>query len=319
MDTAIPEWKLFERAVAAFIAAIAPDAKVTHDVEIPDAHTGHPRQRDVWVEWAIGGHFPAKALISCKFWSSKLNEQDIDHFNGEFLSSRANVGVIYSKSGFNDFALEKAEKLNFHCCKLYSNAPAELPRQIVLGLAYHFAPQISLEIKGELPNTKFSNWGDVFRIPFGEGTVQDAIESHIIKYHDSNAIQERWRHATAGLAYSISLVIADWKPVSIFIGLRDRVRRARTEYSLLNGSYNFTFGLFTGESATPFIDTQSSDPGPGWEEINTLPETMPVPVVACFMQADPKSAVDSFSRIPIPVEQLVPNNPMDRSGGSTAS
>lgn len=308
MDTSIPEWKLFELAVATFVATIAPNAKVTHDARLPDGDTGHPRQRDVWVEWAIGGHFPTKALISCKFLNSKLNEKDIDHFNGEFLSSRANVGIIYSKAGFNDYALEKARALNFHCCKLYSDAPAELPAQISLGLAYHFSPQILLEVKGELPKTLFANWGDVFRIPCGEETVRDAIESLIRCYLDSNQVHERWRHAIPGAAYSISADIADWKPVSIMITLSDRVRRAKTEYSLLNGSYNFTFGLFSGASATPYIDIQSSDPGPGWEEISSLPETMPIPLIAYFKVPDLNFALDSIAQLKIPIEHLVPSD-----------
>ena len=58
-SNASPDWELFELAVAQFIAAINQGAKVTHDVRLPDVHTGHPRQRDVWVEWSFGGHFPA--------------------------------------------------------------------------------------------------------------------------------------------------------------------------------------------------------------------------------------------------------------------
>lgn len=87
-------WKDFETAVARFIAALDPDATVKHNVYLPDRDTGHPRQRDVWIEARICGVFPVKVLVSCKRWDRKLNEQDIDAFVGELRSSGAHKGVI---------------------------------------------------------------------------------------------------------------------------------------------------------------------------------------------------------------------------------
>ena len=88
----------------------------------PDKHTGKPRQRDVFIQTKICGIIPVKILISCKKYKRNLNQKDIDHFNGELISSGANKGVIYSYSGFNKNAIEKSKVLDICCCRLYNTA-----------------------------------------------------------------------------------------------------------------------------------------------------------------------------------------------------
>lgn len=78
------EWRQFERAVAAFLGALDPSAKVSHDKHIADADTGLSRQRDVWIETSFGGHIPLKILVSCKRKKTKLSQQDVDAFVGDF-------------------------------------------------------------------------------------------------------------------------------------------------------------------------------------------------------------------------------------------
>jgi hypothetical protein len=94
-----PPWKLFERAVAQFVAALDPSAIVRHDVRLPDIDTGEPRQRDVWVEAKVCNHYPLKLLISCKHTASPIDSQDMDAFIGERRSAGADKGVMYSLSG----------------------------------------------------------------------------------------------------------------------------------------------------------------------------------------------------------------------------
>ena len=71
--TEVPEWKQFEVAVANFLTALDPNARVTHDAKIDDAHTGKPRQRDVWIEAKVCQLFNLKILVSCKFWNTRIN------------------------------------------------------------------------------------------------------------------------------------------------------------------------------------------------------------------------------------------------------
>src|SRR5690606_22733487 len=91
------DWRSFETAVAAFLAALDPKARVTHDVRLPDRHTGRSRQRDVIVETKFGAHLPLRILVSCKRHKRKLSSSDVDAFNGELQSSGAQKGVLYTR------------------------------------------------------------------------------------------------------------------------------------------------------------------------------------------------------------------------------
>ena len=142
-----PKWRQFEVAVASFISALDPHAKVTHDAMLPDMDTGTPRQRDIWIETKVFDHFPLKILVSCKRYSSKLNQQHIDAFVGELLSSGAQKGVIYSLSGFTEPALKKAQVKGISCCRLYQNEIPDLPESLLfdaylLTPAVHFRPVV---------------------------------------------------------------------------------------------------------------------------------------------------------------------------------
>ena len=107
----IPKWKEYEIAVKTFLSALGDkNCKIVHNVICTDKHTNTSRQRDVLIETLVCNLFPIKILVSCKRYKKPLNISDIDHFNGEFISSAAQKGVIYSYSGFNDNALEKAKK-----------------------------------------------------------------------------------------------------------------------------------------------------------------------------------------------------------------
>ncbi|MGA1796862.1 MAG: restriction endonuclease, partial [bacterium] len=126
-----PAWEKFEIAVANFVKALDSSARVTHDAKLPDIHSKTIRQRDVWVEAKVCQHFPVKILISCKRKKRILNQQDIDAFNGERISSGAQLGVIYSFSGFTNNALEKGKTLGISCCMIFDNEPTNIPENIV--------------------------------------------------------------------------------------------------------------------------------------------------------------------------------------------
>ncbi|MCC7336833.1 MAG: hypothetical protein IT422_17210 [Pirellulaceae bacterium] len=291
------DWRSFEIAVAKFIEAIAHDAKVTHDESIPDAHTGHPRQRDVWIESTLGGLFPFKALASCKYLGRVLNEQDIDHFNGEFISSKANVGILYSRQGYDDRALEKASVLGFPCCKLYTNEPPELPSQLVFGLAFHFTPQNKCWLSQDLPGTKFRIWNDVFDLKLHGLLIRDIVIEQLDQFQTTDERDCLWEEARSGSGFALDISSCVNMPNAINVVMSYRARRARGEFSLISGSYNFTSELFVGEQCSPWLDTHSADPGPGWEEVTDLPLQMPVPLVAFYMGASSISAIAEYGNM----------------------
>ncbi len=299
-SNASPDWKLFELAVAQFIAAIGQGAKVTHDVRLPDVHTGHARQRDVWVEWSFGGHFPVKALISCKHWAAPLNQSDLDHFNGEFISSGAQLGIIYSKAGFNDRALEKAKALSFHCCKLYDNEPAELPESLVVGPAYNFRLRLGMLVRGSAEIYRFKQWIEVLDLPSAFGTVRSVFVHGLDEFQNENHTKKRWDLARNGQKVIAHVHEEGKPPLDVELHVTCPAFQAKLGHTMLDGSYNITAGHFLGSAATPMMDMQSAHPGLGWNELTGIPDEMPACLLAIYAQVDPLAALNRYAEKPFP-------------------
>lgn len=262
------EWQSFELAVAAFLQALDPAAKVEHDRIVPDADTGRPRQRDVWISTSIGGHIPIEILVSCKRRRTKLSQQDMDAFVGEMKSSRAHKGVIYSASGFTGPALEKAQKHLITCCTLLDNAPPPLPESLVF-VGYCFREQFRYTL---------------FRPPGATVTPMQALNLTIVEANETvNAAtllcarfaENRGRvraqvpkDPLAPETWSADVAaVIDNQEVVLRLESAWAVYRAKLSSWLLNGSYALTEGDFKGSFSMPWIDQQSAHPGPGWERV----------------------------------------------------
>lgn len=283
------EWREFEKAVARFLQALGPTAKVSHDVRLPDAHTGLPRQRDVWIEANLFGHFPVKVLVSCKRWKRVLHEGDIDHFKGEFDSADANLGVIYSKTGFNDAAVEKARKLNFSCCRLYENEPADLP-QVVWFNIYCLTPRLDLGLYARIDDEwGCTTWGDVFRLqadtPDRSTTLLDRLVEtyNLCQYSVQETLVEEKRFP-AQWASECRLDAEGREPLRVRVGGAWNIYAGKVEAHLLAGSYNVTSGEFAGEQAGPTVDTEGEHPGPGWNLIEPPPAEIPARFACMVLQ-----------------------------------
>lgn len=273
------EWVEFEAAVASFLAALDSSAHVRPNVRLPDRHTGRPRQRDVWIETRLFGHFPVSILVSCKRYRRKLNQQDIDAFEGERQSSGAQVGVIYSYAGFGTAALEKARALGISCCRLFRNQPPDIPLELAVP-CYCLRSQIRLDVLRVSGGWQtLSTYEELFRLRPRDGheSVLDLIAA-TFRELDSRAVQEA--KAENGVpverADEIEIELANKAITSVRLCIvhRWKVYRGRIEAYLISGSYSEIDRDFRGEVAFPVIDTQGEHPGPGWE---LLPEATPIP------------------------------------------
>lgn len=264
------KWEKFERAVAEFVAALDPNAKVEHNVRRPDRDTGSLRQRDVWVETKVCNFFPLKILISCKSYKRRLNEQDIDHFIGELESSGAHKGILFTNRGFCKPALQKAEVRGITCCKLFDDEPVPPP----LNLQFNFyccTSSVSLGWNSDSPDSWTDTlFSDVF-------IMEDEQKINVIDY----LISEFWknqREVVRSLTKpgefpkpwlaAVDIKREDTPLLRLLLRGRWRVYRAKLECQLIRGTYIFNNGAFFGNIASPKIDTQSSKPGIGWELIN---------------------------------------------------
>ena len=260
----------FEQAVAAFLQALDPKARVRHDVIKPDIDTGHPRQRDVWIDTSFGGHIPITILVSCKRKKVRLSQQDIDAFIGELRSSGANKGVLYTFAGFTKPAIEKARKLGISCCTLYVDRAPDVPQSLTFE-AYCLNERYQLELVGP-EEPLWDRLVDVLDLPVTvDGAATTVISALARRYAAAKAA------ATSGVGWDLTL--GSWfasieVPVGRIwpcfeLGVRGSwaVYQARFESFLLNGSYSFTDETYAGGFTTPSIDRFSEHPGSGWEAI----------------------------------------------------
>ena len=260
-------WQDFGRAVAALCQALAPDAKVTHDAKTVDVDIGSRRQRDVWIEAPMGGHFRVKILVSCKRYARKVTVQQVDAFLGELGSSGANLGVIYSAAGFTRNALAKAKARGISACVLLANQPPPIPA-VLLFDAYFLDERIQLVATGLTGAVDWKALLNADTVIDGETlpvhrALAAGFASDLSKLQEAvgdKAMPVRVKMVTVAEADGI-------EPVRVGVQSQWAIFRVRTEAWLVNGSYNFTAEDFKGSIATPSIDTWSSDPGLGWEPI----------------------------------------------------
>lgn len=282
-------WEQFEKAVAAFVQALTPNAVVKHSPRLPDKHTGLLRQRDVWVE-AVVGIFPVKILISCKRLKRKINEQDMDAFVGELQSSGAHKGVVYAYSGFTSPAITKAKVLSISCCKLYQDSPAELPDSLHF-VSYCCSQACRLWWKSEAVD----QWGktsfdEVFAIKNQSDDPRTLLEMLLENFSEGEG--KAVHHATSTgrfpenwtTSLEIRTETEEVPPLIISIDGIWKVYKGKLEAHLLNGSYSFTENLFAGSQTSPSIDMKGSHPGPGWELIAEHPAHLQPGVVIAILK-----------------------------------
>jgi hypothetical protein len=280
--TTIPDWKAFEIAVAKFAAAMDPSAVVRHNVLLPDADTGHARQHDVIIEARICKIFPVTILVSCKYWHSKLDEGHIDTFIGEFLSSRAHKGVIYSYSGFTQPALEKAAAKGICCCRLFRNEPPEMPQSIPFR-AYACSPSLTVTLLSPpRSNSNPSKWREVLSLSDetdGErGSVLDSILAAYESLEDHSMRQLKTNPLLLPVGFTSNLVFDPALPVlgdlKIQVGCVWKIFQADIKACLANGSYSLTQNQFVGDFSFPRIDRLNTHVGPGWNRLNETPKSL---------------------------------------------
>lgn len=300
------EWRAFEVAVAQFAAAMDPNAIVTHDARLPDRHTQKPRQRDVWIEAKVCGHFPVRLHVSCKRYKRKLHQGDIDAFAGELASSGAHKGVVYSYTGFGADALRKAKALGICCCRLFQDRPADIPLSLSFTTQYCCSSQIRLSLPLDPSALEpLRTWGDILDLPLtppATGTALDALAG-LFRQAEKLALSSNWEGHSFPPAFAADLHLpaATNHPELLMTAHgRWRVFRSRQEFVLLNASYSHTTGDFRGQVHSPWIDRLASEPGPGWELPDSVPDRVDAPVLILY-GPDVRTALQQVAQRPLRV------------------
>lgn len=273
----------FEEAVCAFARTLDKSAEVLFDYKAPDRDTGELRQCDVWINAKFGGHWPLSILVSCKDHKRKLNSGDVGTFCDEKRSTGASTGVIYSRSGFTKPSVKKAHANGIACCRLYDREPADLPTVVWIE---HFLCKPTIELRLSKSPTQYglTTLSDLFNLTL-EGN-QETVLSLIAKTFSAGE-KKAISHQKSSLKQKVTFP-ADWQSdlilkvagfdqdlVVTIIG-RWKKYRAKSEATLLNGSYCVSDGSFRGTQYGPSIDTWGEGPGDAWEELPVTEFSLPM-------------------------------------------
>ncbi len=291
--TKTPEWKQFEIAVANFLQSLDKNAKITHDINIPDKDTGEPRQRDVWIEATLCKMFPIKIYVSCKFINKKIDTQDMDAVIGELRSSGANKGAIYSKSGFTKGAIKKAKATDISCCKLYDNQPPDLPEMLIFK-SYLANTSIIFDVLNIENDNSIKIYNDLFvlrdkdtnklLIDKIQETYFELEKMAIKKKNKKEELPQDWQSL-------FDIITVDNKKIKIRIAVKWKFFEAISKAHFISGSYSFSNGFFAGTQTTPVIDLKSFHPGKGWQALKERPRITGNHICMFLTKGDCKQAL----------------------------
>lgn len=273
------DWLEFELSVKRFIEALDPHATVTHNARLPDVHTGSPRQRDIIIEAKICNHYPVKVLVSCKHYKRPVNSQHIDAFNGEFISSRAHKGVIYSYRGFTEKAIEKCQALGFSCCQLFQNQKGIIPDSLTLFNSFCCSSMCKISIVEPLNERwQIHKWKDVYALKSSSGqeTVLDDLVAAYDECEEVSLANKRTRGFPEPTVTLSKLESSDPSIGTLVVQTICfwKVYRGEWDALLINGSYSFSENVFAGTQTSPVVDTQSGVQGEGWTLLAEVPESI---------------------------------------------
>jgi hypothetical protein len=278
------DWAQFEDAVALFLSALEPSAKVSKNARIPDVDTGHPRQRDVWIESDFGGHLKVTFLVSCKRHKRKMDSQDLDAFMGELRSSGANKGILYSYSGFTKPAIEKGRELGVACCNLYIDRPPEIP-EVLLFESYCCSSAVRIHVvHADGIAEPGGTYEDLFAVDVpGQDGIRSLLDGLVLCYQqgetravDAFKAEARELIFPEDWAYNYTLTDADTgvELCRILVAGHWKIYRGLLNATLVNGSYEYTSGKFRGTEMAPYVNFKNPDPGPGWELLHERPSAI---------------------------------------------
>lgn len=253
------EWHKFELAVTELLTALDKNAKVTHDVSIPDKDTGKPRQRDIWVEATVCS-FKMTIYVSCKNYNKKLDQQDIDAVIGELISSGANKGIIFSKLGFTEDAILKASKKDIECCSLVNsnNHKKIIPESLIIK-QYAQKAHINYYLNG------ISNKEQVKVFLNSKYKESNRINSDIISEYFKELENESLLNNSVPLSKKLLFTCSEFEnKIQITLQLDWIYYFSNLTGYYINGFYKFRDTKFEGEIIFPIINKNNPHLGPDW-------------------------------------------------------
>jgi len=197
--------KKYEEITTEIYKLISPKSNVKHDQRIK-GKSGVLRQVDILIEDCIASH-PIRIAVDCKYYSSKVDINDVAVVWDIVDDVHANLGVIVSNAGFTKGALRRANELGrLKLCSIFDMKNKDFSVNIALPVVCEFRRPIyeviiesaagGFELSSIIPTQMFI---ENYR---GETTsIRDALVklwnnntiSHEIGKHTVDFSSEEWK------------------------------------------------------------------------------------------------------------------------------
>ena len=101
------DWKEYEREIHDYFKNQFPSADITHNSTIKGRFSKVPRQIDILIEDYVAGN-RMRILVDGKYFSEKIDVKDVEMFIGMLNDCEANKGLLITREGFSQAAINRA-------------------------------------------------------------------------------------------------------------------------------------------------------------------------------------------------------------------
>lgn len=137
-------------------------------------------------------------------------------------------------------------------------------------MCYREQAQLRIE---NLPIGSALTWTDILDIPVEKDGARVAAVSALAEIFHEDEVELKARLGPSPppcRRAEVALVLEGHSvPAKLVLQSSWTAFRAKLESWLVNGSYSLTDNDFKGRISSPSIDTWSSHPGPGWEQVDS--------------------------------------------------
>ena len=223
--------QIFEKVAAELHQYFSPNAPVKHDQKII-GRSGVLRQIDVLIEDEIAT-YPLRIVIDCKYYSSKVDINDVGQVWDLVDDVRANLGVIISNAGFTSGAKKRALELGrMKLCSILDLENKDFSVKLALPMICELRkPVFNFKVAGTDSNMNLHVDEKLWQIENKiDGNVLNVYQDFLSKWNSDEISHEVGSHI---LAYSPS----DWRLIG---------PNGSFEFNILEVNYNSVPRYYVG-------------------------------------------------------------------------
>jgi hypothetical protein len=214
-----PKWKRYEELVGSIQAALAPDAEVKTDEQIP-GKSGSSRQIDVSIRKKVG-QFPLLIVMDCKDWSDPVDIKGVEEFAGLVEDVEANKGAMVCNRGFTEGAKNRAHQKGIDLFRAVDIGNVDWPAYATLPTVCDFRAmkRFSVKFRGKAHSQPDLGNAPLLLPTYEEsGQVVDTVGNLVIRaWNDGALVYSPGAHSDLPIRDSLFMRIGgdEYGPVSI--------------------------------------------------------------------------------------------------------